>query len=120
VAAVQVVGGELGGDAAPRVGQAGADDRDVAAVAADQAQRVGQQAGRAEHDQHHRQGRAAGRVRGAGGREQAGADDAQRDRPHRQVLVTPGVLAQHPLRQQQQHQQAGRERRLHDDQRRQQ
>ena len=38
----------------------------------------------------------------------------------RDVLVAPGVLAQHPLAQEHQHEQAGRERRLHHHQRRQQ
>ncbi len=39
------------------------------------------------------------------------------DRADRHVLVAPGALAQHPLGEEHQHQQAGRERRLHDDQR---
>ena len=53
-------------------------------------------------------------------RAQRGADHAEHDRAHRHVLVAPGVLAEHPLGEEQQHQQARRERRLHDHQRRQQ
>jgi hypothetical protein len=36
------------------------------------------------------------------------------------MLVAPGMLAEHPLAEEQQHQQANRERRLHDHQRREQ
>jgi hypothetical protein len=53
-------------------------------------------------------------------REQGSAEHADHDRDGRQVLVAPGVLAEYPLAQEQQHQQAGRERRLDNDQWRQQ
>jgi len=53
----------------------------------------------------------AGRARGRG---QTGADHADDDRAHGQVLLAPGVLVQHPLGEQHQHEQAGRERGLHD------
>ncbi len=50
-------------------------------------------------------------------REQPGADHAEHDRDHRDVLGAPGVLAEHPLREEHEHEQAAGERRLHDDQR---
>ena len=53
-------------------------------------------------------------------REQAGADHADHDCDHREVLVAPGVLAEHSLREEHQHEQSTGERRLHDDERRQQ
>ncbi len=53
-------------------------------------------------------------------REQAGADHADHDRDHREVLVAPGVLAEHSLCEEHQHEQPAGERRLHDDERRQQ
>lgn len=48
---------------------------------------------------------------------QASADHADDDRGDRDVLVTPGVLAEHPLPKEQQHDQACRERWLHHHQR---
>ena len=53
-------------------------------------------------------------------REQAGADHADHDREHREVLLAPGVLAEHSLREEHQHEQSAGERWLHDDERRQQ
>jgi hypothetical protein len=53
-------------------------------------------------------------------RGQCCAKHAEHDRGHREVLITPGALAQHPLGQHQQHEQAGGKRRLYDHQRRQQ
>lgn len=57
---------------------------------------------------------------GARRRREARADHADHDRPHREVLLAPGVLVQHPLSEQHQHEQAGGERGLHDHQRREQ
>jgi len=51
---------------------------------------------------------------------QARADHPDHDRRHRQVLLTPRVLAQHPLSQEHQHEQARGQRGLDHDQRRQQ
>jgi hypothetical protein len=48
---------------------------------------------------------------------QARADHPDRDRGHREVLVFARVLAEHPLAQQQQHEQPARERRLDDHER---
>jgi hypothetical protein len=53
-------------------------------------------------------------------RRQAGADHADHDCGHREVLAAPCVLVQHPLREEHQHEQTGGERRLHDDERREQ
>lgn len=50
-------------------------------------------------------------------RAEGGAHDAQHDRRDGDVLAPPAVLVQQPLPEQQQHEQPGRERRLHDDQR---
>lgn len=52
--------------------------------------------------------------RRAWGGRQARPDHADHDRAHRQVLVSPGVLAQHPLAEEHQHEQARGERRLND------
>jgi len=82
------------------------------------AERVGQQRERADRDEHDGdlpRRRGFGRV---GGREQAGPDDAEGDREHARVLVAAGLLVQHALAGDHQHQQPGRERGLHDDKRR--
>lgn len=84
----------------------------------ERAEQVGQQAGEAETDEHKRDRELLGGVGvAAGGCEQPGPDDAQDDRRDRQVLVFAGVLAEHPLCHQHQHEQPGRERRLYDDER---
>ncbi len=59
-------------------------------------------------------------ARAARWRAQTRPDHADHDRRHRDVLVATGVLTQHPLSQEHQHEQTGGERGLHDDQRRQQ
>lgn len=114
----EVVGGELGRDAAPAEREPRAEHRHRRGRAADSAQQVGQQTGQAETEQHEpdRQplgGMARATRRGA----QAGADHADDDCGDRDVLVAPGVLAEHALSQEQQHDQTGRERRLHHHQR---
>jgi len=87
----------------------------------DCAQQVGQQAGQAETEQHERDRQPLRGVAGAARRRaQASADHAEHDRRDRDVLGASGVLAQHPLPQEQQHDQAGRERGLHHHQRREQ
>jgi len=85
------------------------------------AQQVGKQAchGQAEEHEHDRQA-LGGMARAARRRAQARADHANHDRRHRDVLVASGVLAEHPLTQEHQYEQAGGERRLHHDQRREQ
>ncbi len=55
-----------------------------------------------------------------GGANSSRADHADDDRERRQVLAAPGVLAEQPAAEVQQHQQACGERRLHDHERRQQ
>ncbi len=47
---------------------------------------------------------------------QTRADHSDHDRRHRDVLVASGVLAEHPLSQEHQHEQTGGERGLHHDQ----
>ena len=89
-----------------------------AARVAEQAQQVGKEAGQAEAQEHQRDRELLGGVRGRARRcEHAGADYADDDRTHRQVLVAPGVLPEHPLGEEQQQDQAGCKRGLHDDER---
>lgn len=87
----------------------------------EQAQRVWQQAGDAQPHEHERDRQVLRTMSGVawGGRETR-SDNADHDRRHRHVLRAPGVLVQHALREEHQHEQAGRERRLHDHQRREQ
>jgi hypothetical protein len=60
-------------------------------------------------------------VRGAAlGRGEGDPDDADEDRRHGEVLAPAGALVEHPLADEHQHQQAAGERRLHDDERREQ
>ncbi len=117
----EVVGGELGRDPAPGEAETGADHRHRRGRAVDRAQQIGQQARDRQDAQHDRDRQFLGGVRVAarGGREPR-ADHADHDRAHREVLVAPGVLAEHPLRDEHQHEQAGGERGLDDHQRRQQ
>ncbi len=117
----EIVGGELGRDAAPAEREAGAEHRHRRRRAADRAQHIGQQARQAETQQHDADRQPLGGVAGAArGRAQARADHADHDRRHRDVLVASGVLAEHALPQEQQHDQAGGQRGLHHDQRREQ
>ncbi len=46
-------------------------------------------------------------------REETGADHADHDRADRQVLIAPGVLSEHPLGEEHQHQQSDGEGGLH-------
>ncbi len=117
----KVIGGELGRHAAPAEGEPRTDHRHLGARVAEHAQRVGHEARQRECGEHHGDRQLLGCVgRAAWRREQAGADHADHDRADRHVLIAPRVLAQHPLREQHQHEQSSGQRRLHDDQRREQ
>jgi hypothetical protein len=84
----------------------------------ERAQQVGQQADHRETKEHERDRQLlAGRARVTRWSEHRRAEHAQDDRQHRHVLVAPSMLAQHPLAEEQKHQQANRERWLHDHQR---
>ncbi len=84
-------------------------------------QQVGQQACECQDDEHDQDRQVLGCVPGgARRRAQPRADHADHDRRHRDVLVGARVLAEHPLPHEHQHEQAGGERGLHDDQRREQ
>lgn len=86
-----------------------------------QSQRIREQARDAKPEQHERDSEVLRAVAGDSRRRcQAGADHADHDRAHREVLAAPRVLVQHPLREEHQHEQTGCERRLHDDERREQ
>jgi len=117
----QVVGGELGGERAPAERQPGADHRELGEGAPERVQRVGQHARQRHPHQHQRDREVTRRLRAAARRRaQRRAGHAEHDRQRRQVLVAPGVLAEHALPQDQQHQQPAGERGLHHQQRRQQ
>ena len=82
------------------------------------AQQIGQQRRQAQPDEHDRDRQVLRAVsRHAWGGRQARPDHADHDRPHREVLVSPGVLVQHPLAEEHQHEQARGERRLNDHER---
>ncbi len=84
----------------------------------ERAQQIRQQGGHGEAQEHERDRQLlAGRARVARWSEHRRAEHTQDDREHRHVLVAPGMLAEHALAEEQQHQQANRERRLHDHQR---
>jgi hypothetical protein len=89
--------------------------------AVERAEQVGQQAGETETDEHQRDRELLGGMgRRARWCEHAGAEHPEHDRRHREVLVFPGMLAQHPLGGEHQHQQAEGQRWLHHHQRSQQ
>ncbi len=118
---MDIVCGELGSDPAPREGEAGADHRHHGLRAAEREQQVGQHARQPQAYEHRCDRQLIVGVVGTERRRgQRRAEHAEHDRCHREVLIAPGVLAQHPLGEQQQYEQAGGERGLHDDQRRQQ
>jgi hypothetical protein len=117
----EIVGGELGGDATPAEGAARADHRHRRGrVAPEHAQQIGQQGDRRQPGEHDRDQQIPGGLRRVRRGRQTRADHTEHDRAHCQVLVAPGVLPEHPLGEEHQHQQTGGERRLYDDQRRQQ
>jgi hypothetical protein len=117
----EVVGGELGRDPAPAERQAGADYGHSRGRTAEYAQQVGQQARQADPEQHEHDRQAlAGVARAARRCAQARADHPDYDRRHRDVLLSTRVLAEHSLSQEHEHEQPGRQRGLHHDQRRQQ
>jgi len=117
----KVIGGQLGGQSAPSERQSGGDHRHDRGRAADHAQQIRQQARGPQAEKHERdlEGlRGVGRA--ARGSRQRDPDHAQQDRGHRQVLMPSGVLVEQALGEEHQRHQPGRQRRLHDDQRRQQ
>lgn len=85
----------------------------------EESQHVGQQAHERDQAEHDVERSAAGIAGTAlAGRRGRNAGHADHDRGHRDVLVAPCALAEHPLAREHQHEQTRRERRLHDDQRR--
>ncbi len=116
----EVVGRELRRDAAPRERQARAGHRRDRDAAAERAQHVGKHARHSQTNQHQRDRELLGGVRRAWRRRQRGAEHADQDRAHRQVLVAACALPEQTLADQHQHEQARRQRGLHHDQRREQ
>jgi len=97
VPAGEVVGGQLGGHAAPAEREPGADHRDLGEGVADRTQQVGQQAGQSEADEHEHDRQVAGVAGGAGRCGRRAAHHAEHDPGNRDVLFAPCVLAQHAL-----------------------
>jgi len=117
---MQVVGGELGSDAAPGECQTGADHRDRRGGAAHDADDVRRRRQHRQHDQHERD-RLVARVRSGVGRgAQRRPEHTEHDRGDRHVLAPARVLMQHPPAEPEQHEQPCRQCRLHDHQRHQQ
>jgi hypothetical protein len=117
----EIVGGELRRHPTPAERQAGAEHRYLCTRAAKRTQDVWQHARHAQADEHERDRQRLTGVMGvAWGGRQRGADHAEHDRRHREILVASRVLVQHPLREEQQYEQSGGQRRLDDHQRSQQ
>jgi len=117
----EIVGGELGGHGAPAERQPCPEHGRLGEGAVERMQQIGQQACRAEGDQHEREGEVLRTVRAAArGRRERRAEHAHHDQPNRYVLIAPGRLVEHALTEQHQQHQTGGKRRLHDDQGRQQ
>jgi len=117
----EIVRGQLRGDPAPRECEPGAHHRDRCGRAVHRAQQVGEQARRAQRDEHDDERELVGCVRRAarGGRE-PDARHTGEDREDAQVLIAARRLSQHALAGEHQHEQAHGQRRLHHDQRREQ
>ncbi len=117
----EIVGCELRRDAAPAARNAGSEHRQRGRRACQEPHEVWQQRGETEADEDGGDRDVLGAVASrAGRRKQGRADHAEDDREHRDMLAAPGVLAEHPLGEQQKHEQAAGKRRLHDDERREQ
>ncbi len=87
----------------------------------EQPQRIREQRGNRQPGEHDRDRKGLRAVAGvAGRRRHARSDHADHDCRHRHVLGAPGVLVQHALREEHQHEQPGGQRRLDDHQRREQ
>jgi hypothetical protein len=109
----EVVGEELRGDTAPGKPEPRSDHRQRCGRPAHAVDGVGEQRQRAQSDEHERDGEVV-RVRAAARRRaQRGAGHAEHDRAHGEVLAPARVLVQHPLAEEQQHEQAHRQRRLY-------
>ncbi len=115
--AVKVVGGQLGRHAAPGEAHARTEHRHDPGRPADHAQQIGNHARNAETYEHQREQDPV-RV-GVAARRSAErrSEHSQDDGCHRDVLTPSGVLAEHPLRHHQQHEQSGGQRRLHNGER---
>ncbi len=84
----------------------------------EEAQHVGQQAAGDEAGEHEVESEVADVCGAAARRRDRDPRDADHDRAHRDVLVASPALSEHPLAHEQQHEQAGCERRLHEHERR--
>jgi len=115
----EVIRGELRRHAAPAKGHARTDHRHRSARAPERAQHVWEHARHCQGDEHERDRQGLACVMGMARRgRECGTDHAEHDCRHGAVLIASRVLAEHALCKEEQHQQAGRQRRLHNDQRR--
>jgi hypothetical protein len=111
---MDVVRRELRREAAPREAEARSDHRDRRHAPPGRGEQVRSHREDAEPHEHERQHEVVG-VRGAAfGGGQRDPHDAHDDREHREVLAPAGVLVEHPLRGEHEHDQARGERRLDD------
>jgi len=112
------VGDELVHEAAPREAEARADHRDVGHRATRELEEERRERGHAEQAEHDVDADAVHVMGGVARGERRDPRDAGDDRRNRGQLASPGRLAEQPLAGEQQHEQARRERRLDDDERR--
>jgi len=113
----EVVGEQLRRHAAPGKAKSRRDHRQRGRGTAHAVDDVGRDCQEAEPDEHERDGQVVGVGTRARGRAQRRAGHAEHDRAHRNVLAPAGVLAQHALAEEQQHEQAHGHRRLDHDER---
>ena len=94
----EVVRGQLGRDPAPGEAHAGPEHRDGGRRAPmERAEQIGQHARQRQRHQHDRDRQWEALCRAPRGAVSAAPITPRHDREHRQVLVAPGVLAEHPL-----------------------
>lgn len=109
----QGVGGELGGHATPGEAEPGADHRHRGDRAPQEPKRVGEQGEDSEADQRERERERSRAARVAVRRGQCCPEHAHDDGRHGQHLAAAGMLAEHPLSEDHEHEQTGRQCGLH-------
>ena len=110
----EVIRGELGRHTAPAERKARPEHRHLGTGATERTQQVRRERRQSQTEERERDRELLGGVAStARGRAQPGADHADHDGAHGDVLITPGVLAQHPLGDQHQYEQTRRERGLY-------
>jgi hypothetical protein len=111
----EIIRGELRRHTAPAERKARPEHRHLGTGATERTQQVRGEGRQSQPEERERDRELLGGVaRAARRRAQPSADHADHDGAHGEVLITSRVLAQHPLGDQHQHEQARRERGLHD------